>query len=52
MEYVYSTHKSWSAAHIALCDYFAAGEVSESELAGIRRRTTKKGFRYDIMLRG
>ncbi len=52
MEYVYSTHKSYSAAHVALYDYFASGEVFESEFAGIRRRSTTKGFRFDIMLRG
>ena len=52
MEYAYSTHKTYSAAHIALYDYFASGEVFECEFAGIVRRTTPHGFRYDIMLRG
>ena len=51
-EFPYSTHKSFSEAHIALYDYFAAGEVCESEFAGIRRRTTSNGFRYDIMFHG
>jgi hypothetical protein len=52
MEYVYATFKSWSAAHEALYDYIANGEVSECEFAGFRRRTTANGFRYDLMLRG
>ena len=29
---------------------FATGEVCESEFAGIRRRTTANGFRYDVMI--
>lgn len=49
-EFAYSTHKSWSAARLALEDYFASGEVSECEFNGIRRRTTANGFRYDVML--
>jgi hypothetical protein len=52
IEHVYSTHKSWQAARAAIDDYFASGEVSECEFAGIRRRTTTNGFRYDVMLRG
>lgn len=52
IEFVYSTHKTWGAAHIALENYFASGDVTECEFAGIRRRATSKGFRYDIMLRG
>jgi hypothetical protein len=52
MEFAYSTHKTFGAAHAAVYDYFASGEVSECEFVGIRRRTTSKGFRYDVMLRG
>lgn len=52
MEFVYSTHKTFSAAHIALYDYLASGEVLDCEFAGIVRRTTSKGFRFDIMLHG
>jgi hypothetical protein len=52
MEFSYSTHKTWQAARAVLDDYFASGEVSECEFAGIRRRTTSNGFRYDVMLRG
>ena len=52
MEYAYSTHKTWSAARAALDDYLASGEVFESEFAGIRRRTTSIGFRFDVMLWG
>jgi hypothetical protein len=50
MEYAYSTHKTWSAAREALDDYLASGEVFECEFAGIRRRTTDRGFRFDVML--
>ena len=52
MEFRYSTHKSWQAAREALDCYFASGEVSECEFAGIRRRTTSSGFRFDVMLKG
>jgi hypothetical protein len=51
-EFAYSSHKTWSAARSALDDYFASGEVSECEFAGIRRRTTANGFRFDVMLWG
>ena len=50
MEFAYSTHKTWSDARAALDDYFASGEVYESEFAGIRRRTTANGFRFDVMI--
>ncbi len=52
MEYAYSTHKTLSEARAALDDYFASGEVSASEFAGIQRRNTKCGFRYYVMLWG
>jgi hypothetical protein len=50
-EFAYSSgHKTWAAAREAQDDCFATGEVCESEFAGIRRRTTANGFRYDVMI--
>jgi hypothetical protein len=51
MEFVYSTHKTWSDARAALDNYLASGEVFECEFSGIRRRTTNNGFRFDVMLK-
>ena len=48
--YIYSTHKTMAAAIAAMEHYFAAGDMSDCEFAGIKRRPTSRGVRYDVML--
>lgn len=48
MTFIYSRHSSYEKAELALEEYFATGEVFESELIGIKRINGK----FCIVLKG